>query len=348
MNSIERSQGSTPVSTPAFTEVRYHAYQSGDTIESLEVKKAAPSPGCVRTLDNCLESAWKVVKNFFVRLFRLITCYKRPDYVMPQLNLEKLFSDGDIATMRDNWRGLGDKKWMEIIDGKQHKYGKYVFDKGLHGRAVEPGFILSFENNVVPLIEAHLGTRTTPEFFLAVHEAACWHFDGDRTDTLMGPEKIGVFRGEDDDVRCHYNPDTSEAADWYEFHTFEPPIGKLKWTDETKTKIVREYKVFTREQVRQIMSLMLDDFYDQILVPGLSHRDKLRLCARLGKEMIWLHPPRDGALRGSIAILQKHLTEFVGHPVILEDPHMMAQKGLENFTDYLQEGYERWERERVT
>jgi len=268
---------------------------------------------------------------------------------MPQLKLERVCPEGDIPAMRTNWRGLGEKKWIERIDGDQHKHGKYVFDKGLHNGSVEPGFIVSYDENVVPLIEAHLGLRTTPEFFLALHEASCWHFDGDRTDTLMGTEKVGVFRGTDDHISCTYTlGKDSLMADFQEFLDFVPKLGTLKWVDEDKKQIHMVYKRFTPEEVKQILSAMLDDFYVAILQPGLSQRDKFRACAKLAKEMDWLHPPRDGATRTCLDLLQKHMTEFLGHPVILEDPHMMTKMGLERFTDYLEQGFARWEKERAT
>lgn len=350
MSTVERNPGAAPVSTPAFTEVRYHPYQPGDSIQSLKVRKSTPS-GCVKRLDDCLESAWKVVKNFFIRLFRFVfcCCNKRPEYVMPQLNLERVCPEEAIPAMRENWRALGEKKWMERIDGDQHKHGKYVFDKGLHGGSVEPGFVVSYEENVVPLIEAHLGMRTTTAFILELHRAACWHFDGSMTDTLMGLEKVGVFRDTDDEVYCTYTlKEGWGMEDWQEFLSFTPSLGKVKWVDEDKKQFRVSYKVYSREEIEAILNLMLDGFYAEVQAKGAERRDKIRACAKLAKFMDWLHTTRDGSMRIGIDTLQKHLTEFVGHPMILEDPHMCAKLRLEKLVDYIEEGLKRWERERTT
>ena len=330
------------------TEVRYRPFEASDSIISLKVRKTSPN-GFIQRMDDCLDSCWKGVKNFFIRIWRFIfcCCHKRPIYQLPTLKLEKLFKEGEIETMHQNWKGLGEKKWMEIIDGDCHKHGKYVFDRGLHGGSVEPGFIISFEENVVPLVERYLGTRTTPKFFLEVHKAACWHFDGSMNDTQLGQERIGVFRGEDDHMTCSYSlGKETTIEDWQEFLNFEPKLGKVKWTDETHTKLKASYIARSPEEIRAIMALMLDDFYNTIQQDGLATREKIRACAKLAKEMDWLHPPRDGATRTSLLILQKHLTEYVGHPAIVEDPHMMTKMGLERFTTYLENALERWEKEK--
>ena len=43
--------------------------------------------------------------------------------------------------MYQMYYGLGDNWWKQIINGKAHEYGKDVFDQGLHGGSVEPGFL---------------------------------------------------------------------------------------------------------------------------------------------------------------------------------------------------------------
>src|SRR5579883_1465214 len=65
---------------------------------------------------------------------------------------------------------LGKRFWMQIIDGKFHKFGQWVFDKGLHGGAVEPGFFGSIKAACL-----WIGTRTdivkklTSTYYKMVH-----------------------------------------------------------------------------------------------------------------------------------------------------------------------------------
>ncbi len=345
VSSITSSQqcGSLPA------EIHYYPAGPAKWVDTLEVMQQ-PDKGLIQKMDACMDSCWKAVKNFCIRLFRFLTCCctARRAYTFPELKMESLFQEDEVEAMQENWNGLGKKKWMEAISGKYHEHGKYVFDEGLHGETVEPGYFASLKENVFPLIEKYLGTRTTPEFFLEVHKAGCWHFDGDLTDTLMGPEKIGVFRGEEDHIVCEHSADEHEDTDRIEFLAFKPSLGTLEWTDETKTTLRRRFTIFSQEQIRQIMAMILDDFYKTIGPEGLSQRKKIRACAKLCKEIIWLHPPRDGRTRTCLLILQKHLTEYVGHPAILEDSYMMAQKGLESLTDYLEKALACWEREKAS
>lgn len=37
--------------------------------------------------------------------------------------------------------GLNNDWWKQVIDGKYQNHGKDVFDLGLHGGEIEPGFL---------------------------------------------------------------------------------------------------------------------------------------------------------------------------------------------------------------
>ncbi len=41
---------------------------------------------------------------------------------------------------------LGEDWWRQIIDGKHQKHGKLVFDQGLHGGKIEPGYLKGVED----------------------------------------------------------------------------------------------------------------------------------------------------------------------------------------------------------
>src|SRR5580700_3391820 len=44
------------------------------------------------------------------------------------------------AEAYETFWSLGLDWWKQLFDGKYQQYGPEVFDKGLHGREIEPGF----------------------------------------------------------------------------------------------------------------------------------------------------------------------------------------------------------------
>lgn len=59
---------------------------------------------------------------------------------------------------------LGDRFWMQIIDGKYHKHGKMVFDEGLDLRDKKPGFFASLEK-ACQFASEHLTEPLTIDFY---------------------------------------------------------------------------------------------------------------------------------------------------------------------------------------
>jgi hypothetical protein len=78
------------------------------------------------------------------------------------------------------WDTLGAAKWKEWIDGKYAQFGPRVFDDCLHrGNFGHPedGYLDSI-TRADALVASLLGTRTTVETFLRVHEVAMSHIGG--------------------------------------------------------------------------------------------------------------------------------------------------------------------------
>jgi hypothetical protein len=78
--------------------------------------------------------------------------------------------------LRRAYFGLGEEKWMECIDGTFHDKGKYVFDRGLHGGTIEPGFIANMER-AFEFAGQYLNRKIDAKWYLQLHKRTCGHAD---------------------------------------------------------------------------------------------------------------------------------------------------------------------------
>jgi hypothetical protein len=82
--------------------------------------------------------------------------------------------------------------WKQLFDGDLHQYGPEVFDLGLHGGKVEPGFYGSALSACrFASRPEHIMKAPIIRFYLMLHSIACQHFDG--RSTLMKAHKAGRF-----------------------------------------------------------------------------------------------------------------------------------------------------------
>jgi len=279
------------------------------------------------------------------------------------------------------WR-LGGSKWKEAIDGRYHHLGPDVFDRGTHQGTIEPGYLQGVLNSF-NFVNAHLGERITLDFYLDLHRVLCSHFRGEANGTLMGPEKVGVFRNSDDyiswnirgnfqlrnealqeyydfelELRRRFNLDTNEVLGWLWYYT-DPnnpdprivnqwenvPFGKFPPDDALVTM---RYRTMSRAEVGRFMQFFIDDFYQEIERAQDDQDAKLTAIARFSKRVEWLHPTRDGSGRTDMAILNKVLTEHGFHPTFLAYPWFDITLPLAGWKAYLQEGLALWEQENPT
>lgn len=105
------------------------------------------------------------------------------------------------------WR-LGDRFWMQIIDGKYHQYGPMVFDDALHKGPKEAGFFNSLKNGC-EFASEYLTEKPTVNFYKELHKKLCAHFKGSETKTKMHGHEAGIFR--DDIVHCQVPANSEEA-----------------------------------------------------------------------------------------------------------------------------------------
>lgn len=323
----------TKVTTPATTP---------DVLIPVESKVTPENNRCAQFIEKTCERIARLfysIYYFFKKLF-----FGEPVYKIPQLQVTKLFSEEEVGKMRKSWWQLGKEKWKEAIDGKDHKHGKWVFDQGLHGGTIEEGFVVSMEKNAFPFMSQYLGTKTTTEMFLELHKAACWHFKGAANGTLMGTDRIGKFRTLSDHLYYTCTITNEKYVEGLkEIVRFKDKLGTLAWITGDKKKCKVSYALKSSEEVRAHLQSYLDEFYVEI-GKAVTKKEKILAIVWLAKKMDWLHACRDGCGRSSVLFLQKHLTEYVGHPTIMESPAEITQMPLLSLVTTIEEGLEKWEK----
>jgi hypothetical protein len=246
----------------------------------------------------------------------------------------KLNTCSDEKVMKEIYFGLGPEKWREGIDGEHQKWGKEVYDKGLHGRHIEPGFMQSLEN-AFAFVGNSLGVPTTVELYLALHRVVCSHFRGEATHTLMGEDKIGVFR--DKEMKIHWKG----LCGVYSISD-EARRAFIGLNLGTISNVIMSYTPMDTCEVERLFTWFLQEYYEEI-VKAVKQRQKLTAIAKFTQRCQWLHAPKDGSGRTDTLILNKHLVENGFHPVILEFPYKSSTEPLEKWVDYLEGGLRAWE-----
>jgi hypothetical protein len=311
--------------------------------------------GFFRDLNLCQRIAqiWQqfrdAISDFFAIIYRWISAPFAPARY-PIIN-----EDISKETLQKIYWGLGkENKWRECIDARYHNLGKYVFDRGTHAGTVEPGFVGSMEKSF-EFIHYFVNSEINADWYLLLHKQTCAHFNGDPTAFLMGQEKVGVFRGSDDHIRCGLTDVyalTSEGR--AEFEALDRALktefgdsyglGEMSHTNPCQTTTILNYKTMSREQIRRIFNKFLTEFYHEVKQATTADQ-KLWAIAKLHQRLEWLHPVRDGTARTSTALLNKFLTDYGFHPALLEYPHVSTSYGLAQWKQYLQNGLIKWEQE---
>jgi hypothetical protein len=245
---------------------------------------------------------------------------------------------------------IGNEKWKECIDGTYHNYGPDVFDLGLHGGAVEPGFLASMLH-VFQFLPKNYHRRVDAAFYLDLHKVACSHFQGASTQTVIGQEKVGVFREEvaNADFLAPYYAFTQDAIN--EFNALNIRLAQILGPSFSLGEIVIislspltwriHYKQMTSEQVAIVFNLFLSEFYADMQKASIED-DKLMAIAKFIQHLEWLHPPQDGCGRIDTALLNFLLTKYGFNPVILQFPYVSSCRGLVEWITWLRKGMDQW------
>ena len=252
--------------------------------------------------------------------------------------------------MRKVYRRLGSYQWKEVIDGEYHRFGKYVFDEGLHGHEVEPGYLKSIEQ-ARDFIEQTLGQPITSEFYLALHKIACGHFNGAGTGTWIGQNKIGVFRQITDNISWRNSEISPEAeAEFVKLDLGTVTRSSAGATVRYKIRSAAEVETLFKAYVRELEEAIEAAQHLFSDLPADIAREKKRdhillAIARFTQLHDWLHPVADGTGRLEMLLTGKLLVENGFHPVLLQDPYVSGRKELAIWKDTLNQGLIRWRRE---
>jgi hypothetical protein len=255
------------------------------------------------------------------------------------------------SELANTYFGLGEQKWRECIDGLHHDKGKFVYDKGLHGGTIEPGYIASMED-AFQFVANSLNRKVDATWYLQLHKRTCRHFNGDPSIFLMGQERVGVFRKSG--VAATFSgvyQVTAEALTEFNAldrglkQVFGDAYGLGAFTDCGPGKKYLLYKSMTEEQVTKLFNYFLNNFYNEV-ENASTPEAKLWAIAKLHQRLEWLHPVLDGTSRTSTALMNKNLTDYGFHPALLEYPHLSSSYGLKQWFEYLKKGLQKWEQQK--
>ena len=260
------------------------------------------------------------------------------------------------AEFAETYWGLGDNKWKEGIDGVHHSFGAEVYDLGLHKKYAEPGYLQGLKK-AYQFLSSHANQMLSCQFYLSLHKAACGHFKGKANNTLMGQEKVGVFRNSEDIITATFaEPDylmTQNAIN--EFNELNGEltlifgasfrIGDLILNSKSPRSVTIYYHQFSKEQVAIVFNYFLTHFYSDIRHAATDEL-KVRAIAKFIQRLEWLHSVRDGCGRTDTALLNYLLTIYGLNPVLLKFPYITSCKGLDEVVPLLMAGMQEWRKEK--
>ncbi len=120
---------------------------------------------------------------------------------------------------------LGAQWWKQIIDGKYHRYGPMVFDEGLHGKHVEPGYLKGIEMASHFFVD-HFEKEFSLDLYKETHHIACAHFkpEKDRDNGMIcASSEIDLFRTAGEECRGN----KIESDEYKQVETKREVIRKL-------------------------------------------------------------------------------------------------------------------------
>lgn len=256
------------------------------------------------------------------------------------------------SEFNDVYQGLGNKKWMEFIDGVDHLCGENVYDDGSHGGVKEPGFARSMWE-AFDFLDSLYNQRVNKDFYLDLHQVACSHFNGKKTNTLMGQKDIRRFRNSSEDVGASvgrpYDPISKTALN--EFKQLNADIskrfgatfmlGNLLINPKSPNEGEIEYAALSESQVSILFNFFLTEFYYEIGHATLDNA-RVRAIAKLIQRLEWLHPFPDGCGRTDTALLNFLLCCYGFNPVLLDFPYVSSCMSLDEWTATVLEGMKAW------
>jgi len=262
-------------------------------------------------------------------------------------------SNDKLNQMKAIYFRLGTGK---IIEGMEKSffdnYGPYVFDRGLHGGAIEPGFKRSWER-AAHFLSYQFQRKVNAKLYLELHAYACDHFMGALNGVLMDQSKIGTFRDSSESAviwTCSATPDgiyvvTDEAEQALNEMNqeiqarFNTTLGTFDRS--TPGKIILRYTTMDKETVAKIYNYFADTMYRE-LERAQTEDDKFTAICKFFRNCEWLHSVRDGCGRCDLLIFNFLLTQNGFHPTCCNSPYLANTIGLEGWKTYVREGMQTW------
>lgn len=266
-------------------------------------------------------------------------------------------SEQDLHTQ---YLGLGEEKWRECIDGVHQHLGRNVYDEALHYAEdlrepqKEPGFLQSMQR-AFEFIAKHLNRKIDPDWYLLLHKHTAGHFLFESTKSICGPGNVGVFRNNVVHMNLNQNRYSLkmdlelQALSAEIYQKFGCPFAKITpYYGDYKL----EYQLSDPNKIKELFIWFHQTFYEEISQANTLNNQveqqeaKLRAIAKLHRHLEWLHPVLDGATRTNDALLNKNLTDYGFHPVILERPSNAELLDFESWVEDLKNALLKWEAER--
>ncbi len=258
-----------------------------------------------------------------------------------------------LSTFSRVYNALGEHKWMEFVEGTLHMHGPYVFDQGVYSENAEPGFAASMES-AYEFLGKNFDRELDAEFYLNLHRHTCSHFDGPATETLIGKDKVGFFRGSATQLNAVFSAASGyemsqEAIDefnelnrWITYR-FGPSfaLGHIQKTSDSPMEHRIIYHPMSQEQVKILFTFFVSEFHFE-LSNAKDKRQDLVAIGKLIRRLEWLHPVIDGSGRTDTALLNYLLAKYGHTPVLLDYPYRSSCRGLNEWLKELEEGMSKW------
>jgi hypothetical protein len=257
------------------------------------------------------------------------------------------FTPEQLLKKRRIYNALENGKWLEGVEYCLHEYGPKVFDKGLHKGDVEPGFLENWQNATHFLAEK-MDSKFSSSLYLQLHKITCAHFTGKETQTLIGQEKIGVFRDSEDDVCWHIRLEIKpEALKELEelnqkiYKLFDVDLANFQ-TDPNTGATTLVYTQMPRETMTKIFDFFVENFHEE-MNQAADLSDRLTAIARLIRNMEWSHSVQDGCGRCDTLIMNFLLTQYGFTPAIINPSSYICNViGLKEWVEILKSGMVLW------
>jgi hypothetical protein len=274
-----------------------------DSLSSLKSK-----PSFISRIFSCLADLFRA----FISIFS----GKKEVYKVPQLgNVRVQFLPDEIAEMRTQFWKLGAEKSKEVLPLR--------FDKG------SKQAMINIEQNAFPFIDAYLGARMDSRLFLELHKAVCFDLKAKR----------GMFRDGSEIGVAYFMGEEIQQDDLNEFLSSGSGTYKMKGKECQITFVARR-----KEEISRLVDLYFSQFYDAMKNhKTMTHQGKTHQIAQLAQALYFLHPPRDGRKRTVLLIMQKLFTEYLGHPGIFKNIHLLPMRALKKLEQDCLEAFTNWD-----